>query len=291
MPIGQVTELLSYRTSSLRDNVDTLTRGFNVEGLAPDLARVTPNIPQYGDQHPDYAGMVVRSINAAPRGAGSLVQVSYSPIEFVGGGQPPVNDSAEDFWGIDVSFDYDDIDIPLFRKSTMSATTPSGAPFTQFVYSDLSSGIPYRKRVPYYRVTTGLTFAEPASLSDVFNLSSLIVSQTDKIHKIFGRDLVFASEGLQYVSRTEYKVTYRWSEDLGIPNEWAADTPFDEIVSDNLGRRGTVVYPYADADFVIPPFKGMRIDGDVDPTQPPSVTFFNRFKRDEDGWTNLPGLL
>lgn len=289
MAIGEITELLSYRTVSLRDNVETLTRGFNVEGLGPDLARLVPNIPKYGDSHPDDPNMIVRSVSASPRGAGSLVQASYSPSEFVGGSFAPINDYAEDFFGADVSFDYDDIDIPLYRLATMTVTDP--LPLTKFVYSDYRAGIPYRKRVPYFRVTTGLTFAEATNMDDIIGLSDLIVDQTDKIHRIFGRDLVFSCEGLQYVTRTQYKVTYRWSQDLGIPNEWQAETPFDETVSDNLGRRGTILYPFADSDYVIPPFQGMRIDGNTDPTQPPSVTFFNKYKRDESGWVNLPGLL
>jgi hypothetical protein len=291
MAIGQVTELLAYRTVSMRDNIDTLTRGFNVEGLGPDLARFVPFIPRYGDSHPDNPGMIVRSVSAGPRGTGSLVQATYAPREFVGGGQPPVNDSAEDFWGIDVSFDYEDIDIPLFQRSSLTTTDPQGLPLTKLVYADYRAGIPYRKRVPYYRVTTGVTFAEPASLGDIFALSELIVDQTDKIHRLFGRDVVFSCEGLQYVSRTEYKVTYRWSQDLGIPNEWEADTAFGETLDANLGRRGSILYPFADEDFVIPPFKGMRIDGNTDPAQPPIVTFFDKYKRDDNGWQNLPGLV
>ena len=291
MATGDVIELLSYRTSSIRDNVNTITRGFNVEELGPNLAREAVGIPQYGEAHPDYSGLVVRSVAATPRGRGSLVQVTYSPIEYTGGGQPPVVDSAEDFFGLDVSFDYEDIDIPLFRRSGFETTDSQGLPISEVVYSDYSAGIPYRKRVPYYRVTTGVVFNEPASLGDIFTLSELIVDQTDNIHTLFGRDVVFSSEGLQYVSRTEYKVTYRWYQDLGIPNEWEADTAFDEAMNANIGRRGSILYPFADEDYVIPPFKGMRIDGNTDPTELPSVTFFSRYKRDANGWQNLPGLL
>lgn len=293
MAIGQVTELLAYRTVSMRDNIDTLTRGFNVEGLGPDLARFVPFIPRYGDSHPDNPGMIVRSVSAGPRGTGSLVQVTYAPREFVGGGQPPVVDTAEDFFGADVSFDYEDIDIPLFRRSGLTTTDDQGLPITQLVYADYRVGIPYRKRVPYYRVTTGVTFEDTATFDDIMDLSDFIVDQTGSIHTIFGRDLLFSCEGMQYVTRTQYKVTYRWTQDLGIPNQWEADTPFDETLDANIGRRGSILYPFADAEYVIPPFKGMRIDGNTDPTELPIVTFFDKYKRIDsgNGWQLLPGLL
>lgn len=298
MATGDVLDnLFEYQSHSVRDGVPTVTRGYHVVEENPSQAIVNVGIPQYGEAHPDYSGLVVRSVAATPRGRGSLVQVTYSPIEYTGGGQPPVVDSAEDFFGLDVSFDYEEIDIPLFRHSEFQTTDAQGAPITEIVYSDYSAGIPYRKRVPYYRVTTGVVFNEPASLGDILDLNaSLILTQTDRIHNIFGRDLLFSCEGLQYVSRTEYKVTYRWSQDPGIPNEWESDAPFDEKFSDIstraiLGRRGSIIYPAADEDYVIPPFKGMRIDGNTDPTQFPTVTFFDRYKRDDEGWTNLPGLL
>ena len=291
MQPGEVRNLLQYYTTGLRDGVRTRTNTYYVHLENADVAINNIGIPRYGDTHPDDSNLLVQNISASGRGLGSLVQVSYVPIDYWGGGQPPVNDSAEDFWGIDVSFDYEDIDIPLFRRSGLTTTDEQGLPITQLVYADYRVGIPYRKRVPYYRVTTGVTFAEPASLGDIFALSELIVDQTDKIHRLFGRDVVFSCEGLQYVSRTEYKVTYRWSQDLGIPNEWEADTAFDETLDENLGRRGSILYPFADEDFVIPPFKGMRIDGNIDPTELPLVTFFDKYKRDDNGWQNLPGLV
>ena len=287
MPLGEVVELYTYRTRSLRDGVPTLTRAFNVEGLSPDVAIQVPNIPGYRDPHPDDSTLIARDISASPRGAGSLIQVTYSPTPYVGGSGPNVNTYAEDFIGKDVSFDHEDVDIPLFRRSGLTTTDGSGNPVSLLVYGDYSAGIPYRKRTPYYRVETGVTFPESATIEDVFNLTSIIVGQTDKIHTIAGKDLRFVCEGIDQGSATEFRVAYRWTEDLGIPNEWPA---FDETLNSNLGRIGTVLYPFADNDFIIPPFQTMRIDGNTEATELPKVTFIEKFKREPNGWQNLPGL-
>lgn len=293
MALGEITELYQYRTLSIRDGIPTRTRGFRVEGLIPEVAVLVPNIPRYRDPHPDEPGLIARDITPTAWGVDSLIQVTYSPEPYVGGSGPSVNTYDEDFIGKDVSFEYEDVTIPLFRKSGLTTTDADGLPISQLVYSSLDSALPYRKRTPYYRVETGVIFEETPTIEAVFALTDKITAQVDRIHTIGDRDLIFACEGIDQNTANEFRVTYRWIEDRGIPNEWPA---FDETLSPSgggdggLGRIGTTLYPFFDDDFIIPPFQGLRIDGNTDPTAEPRLTFFDRFKRDPNGWQTLPGL-
>lgn len=288
MATGDTTELYDYRTISISDGVPTRTRGIYVEGLHPEVAILVPNLPQYRDGHPEDADLLVRNITPSVYGNGALVQYTYAVAATVGGSIPPVNTYEEGFIGKDVSFEYADIDVPLFKRGGLTTTDAEGLPISLIVFEDYERGISFRKRMPYYSISLGLELAESATLQDVFAITDSIVAQTDKIHTIDGRRLLFACDGIDQQGATTFNVSYRWTEDPGIPNTLAP--LFEEQVSSNLGRIGTVIYPYADATYMIPPFQGVRIDGAIDPTDPPAVTYFELYKEDPDGWLSLPGF-
>ena len=215
MAVGEITELYQYRTISIRDGIPTRTRGWRVEGVIPERAITEPGIPRYGDTHPEDSDLIARDINPSAWGCDSLVQVTYAPDAYVGGSGPSVNTYDEDFIGKDVSFEYEDVTIPLFRKSGLRTTDADGLPVSLIVYSRFDSGIPYRKRTPYYRVETGVVFPEAPTIQGVFALTEVIAAQVDRIHTIGGKDLLFACEGIDQNTETEFRITYRWSEDRG----------------------------------------------------------------------------
>lgn len=289
MPLGEVIELYSYRTRSLRDGVPTLTRAFNVEGLTPDVALQVPNIPGYRDPHPDDPTLIARDISASPRGAGSLIQATYTPAPYVGGSGPGVNTFEEGFIGKDASFDYEDVELPLFRVVDY-VYSENGTATEKAVFEAVDTVVPFRKRVPYHRISLGITFPDAPTLQDVLGLTDLVLSQVDKLHVLpDGKEYVFACEGIDQGSKvTDFNITYRWTRDPGVPNE--LESSFGPSAGPNLRFLESAVYPVFDSDFLIPPYKGLRIDGNRDPEQPPTVTFFDRYKREPNGWQNLPGI-
>jgi hypothetical protein len=288
MAQGEITELYDYRTLSIRDGIPTRTRGFRVEGLVPETAVLVPNLPRYGEAHPDDSTLAVKDITPNVWGTDSLVQVTYVQLQLLGGDRPAVNEYAEDFIGTDVSFDYDNVDIPLFKRGGLTTTDADGLPISRLVYQDYDRAIPYRKRMPYYSVSVSIELEQYATILDAFTVTDVVVAQTDKIHTIGGKRLLFACDGITQRSATQFKFSYRWTDDKGVPNTLA--NKFEDNPGDNLGRIGTVVYPFADADFTIPPFQGVRIDGNIDPFNPPSVTYFERFNEEPNGWQQLPGI-
>lgn len=289
MAQGDVTKLYYSYAESINDGVQSVRVDYLVEGLTPSQAIVAAGVPVYGDAWVGNSDLLARNISATPRGSDSIVAVSFVPAQYIGGSVPPVNQFAEGFIGKDVSFDYDDVDIPLFRKSGLLTTDADGLPISKIVYSDVALRLPFRKRTPYYSVPIAITFPETATLNDVFIATDAIVAQTDKIHKLFGRDLLFACDGIDQQSETTYRALYRWYEDKGIPNTLSSQ--FEETIDGNLGRIGTTLYPFFDESFVLPPYSGIRINGATDPSNPPTVTFFDKYLREDNGWATLPGIV
>lgn len=288
MATGDVTQLYNSRGRSQRDGVDSRTMGFYVEGEGVDLAKENAGVPKYRDPHPDDANMIARDIVATPSAGGSIVTVSYSPPQYVGGSVPPVNTFAEGFIGKDVSFEYENVDIPLFIRTGVLAFDNNGDAFVQIVYDTGEGEIPFRKNVAYYRVPIAIKL-EGSTFDDVFNLTRIILEQTGKIHKINGEDLVFNCEGIDQQDDDTFNAVYRWYKDPGVPNT-LYDSFDDPNVGTNLGRIGAVVYPYFDQDFLVPPLKGVSVVGIEDPKLPPRVTFFDKYIRDDNGWEGLPGF-
>jgi hypothetical protein len=288
MATGDVRELYYSYSESIDDGVRSIRVDYLAEGLTPTQAIEATGVPRYGDARVDQPTLLARNITASPRGSDSIVSVSFVPAQYIGGSVPPVNQFAEGFIGKDVSFDYDDIDLPLFKKAGLLTTDANGLPISKIVYADVDLSLPFRKRTPYYSVPIAFTLAETATLDDVFIATDAIVAQTDKIHTIFDRELLFACDGIDQQSETTYRAVYRWYEDKGIPNTLASK--FDEVIGNNLGRIGTTIYPFFDESFVLPPNSGIKINGAVDPSDPPTVTFFDKYIREENGWATLPGI-
>jgi hypothetical protein len=288
MAEGDVTQLYNSRGRSQRDGVDSRTMGFYVEGEGVDLAKENAGVPKYRDPHPDDANMIARDIIAAPSAGGSIVTVSYAPPQYVGGSVPPINTFAEGFIGKDVSFEYEDTNIPIYIQTGVLATDANGDLTVKTVYDTGEGGIPFRKAVAYYRVPIAIKLVG-STLNDVFNLTRIILEQTGKIHTIFGQDLVFNCEGIDQQDDETFNAIYRWYKDPGIPNTLFDDFD-DPNAGTNLGRIGTYIYPYFDEDFLIEPFKGVSVIGNEDPEQLPRVTFFDKYEREPNGWQSLPGI-
>ena len=287
MAYGDATELYNSRGRSQRDGVEGIATGWLVEGVGVDLAKENEGVPKYRDPHPDYPGLIARDIVASSVPGGSIVTVNYAPPQYVGGSVPPINTFADGFIGKDVSFETEDVTLPLFQLTKM-VLGGDGETDEQLVFQRIEDVIPFRKRVPYFRVPISIDLAG-TSLNDTFNITDAILEQTDKIHTIFGRDLVFACEGLDQQTEDRFNAVYRWYQDPGIPN--TLRDSFDSSASPNLQFINGTIYPVFDNDFILPPYKGIRVDGNDDPTIAPTVTFFDLFKRDPNGWLSLPGIV
>lgn len=290
MAVGDVKELYSYRGSDQTDGIDRLTRGFSVEGQTVDAARANANIPKYRDPHPDRPGLLVQAVNATPRGSGSLVTVSYVPAAYVGGSVPPVNQYADGFVGIDTSFEDTTVDIPLFERNKVTFGEGDAAVEKQ-VYQRRDDVMPYGYSRSVIRVPISITLTTSGNFNVAVAVGSVISAQINKLHTINGKTYLFKPEGLSQRGSNEFVGTYRWYSDPGVPN--VLSVPFGGVQpAPNLvwGPGFTTLYPFFDEDFIIPPFNGVRIDGDEDPEQAPHVTFFDRFLSEPNGWQTLPGI-
>lgn len=295
METGEVRELYAYRATNMNSGVLSYQRGIYVHGYSVDAASQIPGVPQAGNQHPNYSGYLLTSRTSQVYGRGTLFVCNYVPAEYAQGSVPPVNQYAEGFLGKDVSFDYEEVTIPTWTKFGIESTDASGNPISKVVYGDGRDLPPIRRKVPYYSVPIAFKITVNNTLDDVFMFSDRIVEQTDRLHTIFDRQLLFACNGVNQRGVDEFVANYRWYSDGGVPNDLM--DLFDEVLPDsggspsNIGRIGSRLYPFFDADYIIPPFKGLYISGSIDPADPPDVVFFDRFKSDPNGWVNLPGVI
>jgi hypothetical protein len=291
MATGDITERYRLRGVNERDGIETRQRGFYVEGLNVDQAKVLPGIPQYGNAHPDYPDLLARTIGAQAEGGGSVVTVSYAPAQYVGGSVPPVNQYAEGFIGVDSTFEDVTVDIPLFEL-VEHVFDEAGAAVTKNVYQRIDDVLSFQYSRLVHRIPISVsTINVGGSFGTAINVAQLVGSQINKIHTIFGRKLLFKPEGISQRGDGEFKVTYRWYEDPGVPN--TIQTPFGGVfAAPNLlwDENVTTLYPVFDDDFILPGFKGLRIIGDADPEQPPKVVYFDKYEEDANGWQNLPGI-
>ena len=289
MATGDVTELYANRATNMSSGIMSYQRGLFVEGLGVDAAGQVPGIPQVGNPHPNYSGYLLNSRTSQNYGRGTLFICTYVPQEYAQGSVPPVNDYADGFLGKSVSFDYEDVVIPRWKRMGIESTDASGNPVSIIAYGEARDIPPIRKQVPYYEIPVAFELTINNTLGDVFSFSDVIVGQTNKIHTIFGRDLRFVCQGVNQRGLKEYRANYRWYADQGVPNDLS--TQFDENVTGNIGRIGSTLYPFFDEDYIIPPFKGLYVTGSVNPTDPPDVVFFDRFEREPNGWQSLPGVV
>ena len=290
MATGDVRQLYYSYSEGLNDGVRSIRVDYLVEGKPPAEAIEATGVPRYGDARVGYPNLLARTITANPRGSDSIVSVSFVPAQYIGGSVPPVNQFAEGFIGKDVSFEYEDVNIPLFIQTGVLSTDANGDLIVKTVYDTGEGEIPFRKFVSYYRVPIAIKLLGGTTLQDVFGLTRTILEQTGKIHTIFGEDLVFNCEGIEQQDEETFNAVYRWYKDPGIPNT-LYDNFDDPNYAPNLGRIGAVLYPYFSEEFLLPPFRGVTITGNTNPEIPPSVKFFFKHKRDEDGWVNLPGIV
>lgn len=290
MATGDVRELYYSYSEGLNDGVRSIRVDYLAEGLTPTQAIEATGVPRYGDARVGQPTLLARTITATPRGSDSIVSVSFVPEQYLGGSIPPVNQFAEGFIGKDVSFEYEDVNIPLFIQTGVLSTDANGDLIAKTVYDTGEGEIPFRKFVAYYRVPIAIKLLGGTTLQDVFGLTRRILEQTGKIHKIFDEDLVFSCEGIEQQDEETFSAVYRWYKDPGIPNT-LFDSFDDPNLAPNLGRIGAYVYPYSDSEFLLPPFKGVAVAGNTNPEVPPRVTFFDKYKRDDDGWVNLPGIV
>lgn len=286
-PVGHVSELRSYRGSTLRDGTPSKRRGFRVVGMNMDVAINQPGIPQYRDEHPDFPGLLAANRTATHMGRDTHVVWEYVEAPYVGGSIPPVNQFAEDFIGKDVSFETKQYSIPLMRAAEITVGEGESA-VTKTVFEKFEDSLAIDVPVPYHRIPLGFTLPESATLEDSINVTKIITAQVGKVHTIFGEDFLFTCEGIDQNGLRDYNVVYRWTADPGLVNE--LETQFGPSAGPNLRYIGSTIYPVFNADFLVPPFQALRIDGNQDPEQPPIVTFFNKNKREPDGWQLLPGI-
>lgn len=263
------------------------TREWAVQGSSPDVAKTEPDAPKFGDAHPDNAGLVVSSVSYEPVGYGTKVRASYVPFEFIPG-VPPENTTTEEWIAIDSTFETHDIEIPLFQLVSKSFPVASGGTETKLVYRPVQRVKSYQYTNVVHRVTLNATIMGGPTVDAQMLITEQINQQNDKIHTIAGRDYLFNADGVRRIEADNYQFTYRWTTDRGVPNTLV----FDASATENIGFIGSIAFPYADEDYIVPPFKMLdTAPVDNDPTMPPKVTISDRYERDETGWQSLPGVI
>lgn len=289
--VGEVIEQYQYRGVSSSSGIATRTRGFRVVGMNVDQALNTTGVPVYKSAHPDYADMWAKDFSTTWQGCDTHVVVTYVPKEFIGVGIPPVDEFGEEFVGVDQTFDDVDVDIPLYQQTTIKVGNPPDV-VSQLVWQRRTDVMKYQYSRNIIRIDIALELDTESNFDVAMSIGVPIRAQINKIHTLpDGKDYLFKPEGLDQSGPKQFKATYRWYSDPGVPNVLAAE--FGGVFAgENLQLLGGTGYPVFDEDFLIPPFNGVRIDGDAeDPTNAPKVTFFERFDTsDPQGWRSLPGV-
>ena len=297
--IGDVIEQYQYRAVSVSSGIPTRVRGFRVVGMNVDQAINVTGVPRYKEAHPDFSGLVVRDINTSWQGCDTHVVVTYVPSQYVGVNIPPVDQFAEDFIGIDITFDDVTVDIPLYQQTKIKIGQPPTV-IEKDVWQRRQDVMPYQYSRSIVRIDMALELDTASNFGITTALSDLIEAQINKIHRLpNGRDYLFKPEGMDQRGEKAFNITYRWYSDPGVPNTLLEHFGTNIILppinqpGGLIGLIGGTAYPFFDENFLIPPFNGVRIDGDKEDAEaPPKVTFFERFDRSMlTGWATLPGII
>lgn len=290
MPVaGEVVELLRYRGKTNNDSIVSLSRGFRVYDTRVDQATEQPLIPVHGEVHPDNNQLFARDIIASGMGQHSLVTVKYVEAPFINYSIPPVNQYEESFVGVDTTFEDRQVDIPLFQQTKVVLSTSAGVD-EKLIWQRRKDVLPLQYTTPILRMDVSFTASTQGSFNIAVAIASVINAQNDKIHTINGRDYRFKCEGVNQRGEGEYKATYRWYEDLGVPNKLPAGggqvfgSPYIRLV-------GNTLYPVYSEELILPPFSAVRIDANADsPELEPIVSFFELYEREPQGYLTLPGI-
>lgn len=284
---------------------DTRTREWRIKGATPDAAKADAGAPQRLEPHPDDSSLVLDSVSFFPTGYGTQVRANYVPQTYTGS-PPPENINAADYIAISTTFESVDVDIPVYQLVNQRTIIGlNNIPIQIPVYIPVGRVASFRYARPVHRITLNATVSSGADVTSQLNLTSVIASQTNKIHQIGGRRYLFTSDGIDRLEIDKYQFRYRWIEDFGVPNTLAFD---DQITPDatsspgaGLGRIGTYVYPLAiapgggDDGTLIEPFSRIdvmpaKIGQNEDPSLAPVVRSSPLYREDLTGYLTLPGV-
>jgi len=263
-----------------------IARLWHVVGSTPQVARGEPEAPHYLDVHPDNTGLVVSSVAFDAAGFGAIVRASYTPVEFLPP-VPPEDTTNIDWIKIDVSSKTQTVDLPLFQIVKKNFPIVGGGVEEKLIFRPIDRVKSYEYTNAVYRVTVNAIVTGGSNFDSIVAATSVIEEQVNKIHVIAGKDYLFASEGSRRIEEDMYQFVYKWTSDKGVPNTFE----FDLFSGPNLGVLGSVVYPHANNEYIIPPFKMLDTSPAADdPTLPPLVFISDRYVRDDNGYTTLPGI-
>lgn len=288
--VGDVSEQYQYRGVSISSGIPTRTRGFRVVKTTIDPALNATGVPKFLDEHPDFSNMVAKDITAIWKGKDTHVVVTYV-LKAYAGQIPAVDEFSENFVGIDLTFDEVLIDIPLYQQTKIKIGNPPDV-IEKLVWQRRTDVMKYLYNHTVLRIDIALELDTQSNFYVATALGDLITDQANKIHTLpNGKKYLFKPEGLDQNGPKQFKATYRWINDPGVPN--VLKGKFGGVFANRkLQIIGGTGYPVFSDEIMIPPWNGIRIDGNQDdPSTAPEVTFFDRFLEDKDGWKNLPGML
>jgi hypothetical protein len=262
------------------------SRTWNVKGSVPDVAATEPEAPRFADPHPDDPGLVVESVQFAPTGFGSFVRALYVPVEFLPG-IPPENTTDSEWTQTDTTFDYVDVDIPLFQLITKTFPVVGGGVETKQVWNGVDRKKSFRYTRVVMRLTVNAVVVGGPGVDAQFAINDAILAQTNKIHTIRSKKFLFESDGARRIEKDLYQFTYRWTSDPGIANTLL----FEQQASPNIGVIGTHGIPFANANYIVPPFSVLdSAPDDNDPENPPKVVISPQYIEEPAGYLTLPGI-
>lgn len=280
------------------------TRGWNVtgDGASPDLVAQDALSPQFGDEHPDYPGMVVNNVSFLPEGRHTMVRAQYVPREFQDP-IPPESEDEEEFIKMDVTFEDVDVEIPIFQLVTKEFPNGPDSTVTMNVWKPIDQKATFRYSRTVHRITLNAMVLGGGGVITQMRIARYVREQANKIHTIDGVKMLFKADSVRRTKIDQYPFTYRWIDDPGIPNTFE----FDTSAGPNLMVIGTVGIPYAnpsapgapaefthpdtDNGYILPPYYRVDTspDGD-DPTNPPIITYSKSYIEEPSGYTMLPGV-
>ncbi len=273
---------------------DGIVEAWSVQGATPDIARTDPEAIRRGDPHPDaFPVLIANSVSYSPIPYGTYVRVNYVPPEYLDP-EPPEDNTGDDWFRNDNDHQDEDVKIPVFEKVTKKLPGPDETTVEKTVWQGRENTVPFRKSLTTIRVTLNADIESGFSFNDIIRLTDAVTDQNNKIHTIFGRKMLFKSNGSTRVSKTKYRFNYLWIIDPGVlytENFIVVRAEGTPTTGPGFAIIGSEAFPVANIQYVIPPFSRVRTSpSSDDPEALPVVSVSLAYQEDPDGWQFLPGI-
>jgi hypothetical protein len=306
-----VKEIREGNTITANRDGGSAVRSFTVNddaGVGVSVASTynLPGIPDANSPHPDNGTpgsvpLFAETFTRIRRGNGVLVTVGYGSTPTAGGSLIPINPLADGFLTIEVSFQIDRVELPVFRRAKHTFGEGDNA-VVKYIWERLEGDFSFDSVRHTFTAKLNGSIGHGLSVDQFLAAGATIRAQANKLHDFGGQLYRYVPRLL--TQRTVpsgsapalYDIQHSWQYDPGIPNTlfglagytlgnglifWTS--PDDDDPSHAFTQQ--------DATFMLRPFSRVQAFANIeDPSRPPSMQFSQVYPVEPLGWQSLPGL-